>query len=33
MPVSGQTNYAASKAGVIGMTQSTAKELGKFNIR
>ncbi|KAH9643262.1 hypothetical protein HF086_010538 [Spodoptera exigua] len=29
----GQTNYAASKAGVIGMTQSAAQELGKFNIR
>ncbi|CAB3257308.1 unnamed protein product [Arctia plantaginis] len=29
----GQTNYAASKAGVIAMTQSAAKELGKFNIR
>ncbi|CAB3257310.1 unnamed protein product [Arctia plantaginis] len=29
----GQTNYAASKAGVIGMTQSAAKELGQFNIR
>ncbi|XP_063634705.1 estradiol 17-beta-dehydrogenase 8 [Cydia splendana] len=29
----GQTNYASSKAGVIAMTQSAAKELGKFNIR
>ncbi|KAI8429527.1 hypothetical protein MSG28_000160 [Choristoneura fumiferana] len=29
----GQTNYAASKAGVVAMTQSAAKELGKFNIR
>uniref|UniRef100_A0A2A4K4U4 (3R)-3-hydroxyacyl-CoA dehydrogenase n=1 Tax=Heliothis virescens TaxID=7102 RepID=A0A2A4K4U4_HELVI len=29
----GQTNYSASKAGVIAMTQSAAKELGKFNIR
>lgn len=29
----GQTNYAGSKAGVIGMSQSAAKELGKFNIR
>jgi len=29
----GQTNYAASKWGVIGMTKTWAKELGKFNIR
>ncbi len=29
----GQTNYAASKAGVIGMTKSWAKELGKKGIR
>lgn len=29
----GQTNYAASKAGVIGITKSMAKEMGKFNIR
>lgn len=29
----GQTNYAASKAGVIGFTLSTAKEMGKFKIR
>ncbi|XP_047035657.1 estradiol 17-beta-dehydrogenase 8 [Helicoverpa zea] len=29
----GQTNYSASKAGVIAMTQSAAKELGKYNIR
>lgn len=28
----GQTNYAASKAGVIGMTKSLAKELAKKNI-
>ena len=28
----GQTNYAASKAGVIGMTKSLAKELAKRNI-
>lgn len=28
----GQANYAASKAGMIGFTQSTAKELGKRNI-
>lgn len=29
----GQTNYAASKAGVIGMTKVWARELGKYNIR
>ncbi|MGJ9459984.1 3-oxoacyl-[acyl-carrier-protein] reductase [Oceanobacillus sp. CF4.6] len=29
----GQTNYAASKWGVNGMTKSWAKELGKYNIR
>ena len=29
----GQTNYAATKAGVINMTQTWARELGKFNIR
>lgn len=29
----GQANYAASKAGVIGFTQSIAKELGSRNIR
>jgi len=29
----GQANYAASKAGVIGFTQSIAKELGARNIR
>ena len=28
----GQVNYAASKAGVIGMTKTLAKELAKFNI-
>lgn len=28
----GQANYAASKAGVIGLTKSTAKELAKRNI-
>ncbi len=28
----GQANYAASKAGIIGMTLSNAKELGKRNI-
>lgn len=29
----GQTNYAATKAGVISMTQTWARELGKYNIR
>lgn len=28
----GQTNYAASKGGVIAMTRSMARELGPFNI-
>jgi 3-oxoacyl-[acyl-carrier protein] reductase len=28
----GQTNYAAAKAGVIGMTKTWARELGKHNI-
>jgi 3-oxoacyl-[acyl-carrier protein] reductase len=28
----GQTNYAAAKAGVIGLTKSLAKELGGRNI-
>lgn len=29
----GQTNYVASKAGIIGMTKVWARELGKYNIR
>jgi 3-oxoacyl-[acyl-carrier protein] reductase len=29
----GQTNYVASKAGVIGMTHTWARELGKYKIR
>lgn len=28
----GQANYAASKAGIIGLTKTVAKELGKSNI-
>jgi 3-oxoacyl-[acyl-carrier protein] reductase len=29
----GQTNYVASKAGVIGMTKVWARELGRYGIR
>ena len=29
----GQTNYVATKAGVIGMTRTWARELGKYGIR
>jgi 3-oxoacyl-[acyl-carrier protein] reductase len=29
----GQTNYAATKAGVISFTKTWARELGKFGIR
>ncbi len=28
----GQTNYAAAKAGVIGLTKSLAKELARFHV-
>ena len=29
----GQSNYAAAKAGVIGLTRTWARELGQYNIR
>jgi 3-oxoacyl-[acyl-carrier protein] reductase len=29
----GQANYVASKAGLIGMTKTLAKELGKYSVR
>ena len=29
----GQTNYVATKAGVIGMTRTWARELGRYKIR
>ena len=29
----GQANYSASKAGLIGLTKASAKELGRFNIK
>ncbi len=28
----GQSNYSAAKAGVIGLTKTAAKELGKYNV-
>lgn len=28
----GQSNYSASKAGIIGLTKTVARELGKYNI-
>ncbi len=32
-PLSGQVNYAASKAGVIGFTKALAKEVASYNVR
>lgn len=32
-PLPGQANYAASKFGLVGLTQAAAKELGEFKIR
>jgi 3-oxoacyl-[acyl-carrier protein] reductase len=29
----GQVNYSASKAGLIGLTKSIAKEVGRLNVR
>jgi 3-oxoacyl-[acyl-carrier protein] reductase len=29
----GQTNYVATKSGVVGMTKVWARELGRYNIR
>lgn len=31
--MAGQTNYSASKAGVIGLTRSLAKEVARFGVR
>jgi len=32
-PLVGQSNYAAAKAGIVTLTKSLAKELGRWNIR
>lgn len=31
--IAGQTNYSASKAGIIGLTKSLSKELASYNVR
>jgi len=31
--MAGQANYSASKAGIVGLTKSLAKELGRLNVR
>lgn len=31
--MAGQTNYAAAKAGVVGLTKSAAKEVARFGVR
>ena len=28
----GQSNYSASKAGIVGLTKTVAKELGKYSV-
>lgn len=33
MGVAGQTNYAATKAGITGLTRSLSREVARFNIR